>query len=145
MLIDTSAVSCPLLHNSARRLMTCPGEGRNKGRTRPAAVDAYQRAASTANTSAATPRNWAAAMRPPSMKSRRRATGLLRCRIHETAVDSRRQIDVLLQDAGCACRGMHFGYDLAREIAAKLGLVLRQRIVDDAFEGRCQFFRLGSH
>src|SRR5918995_366261 len=136
MLIDISAVSCPVRHSSARRLMTCPGEGRNSGRTRPAAVEAYQRAASTANTSAATPRNWAAAMRPPSMKSRRRATGLLRCRIHETAVDSRRQIDFLLQDAGGACRGMHFWYDLAREIAAKLGLVLRHRIIDDAFEGR---------
>src|SRR5215218_5938921 len=140
MLIETSPVSWPLRHSSARRLMTCPGEGRNSGRTRPAAVAAYQRTASTANTRAATPRNWAAAMRPPSMKSRRRATGLLRCRIHETAVDRRRQIDVLLQDAGRACRGMHFGYDLAREIAAKLGLVLRHRIIDDAFKGRRQFF-----
>src|SRR5262245_54744736 len=134
MLMPISARSWPEAHNSASRARTWPGEGKNSGRTRPSAVLTYQRMPRTAKTAAAMPRNSVVLMRSPSVKRRERPV-LLGRGIHEPGIDGARQIDVLLQDAGGARRLVHFRNDLAGEVR-HLGLVLGQRIIDDAVESR---------
>ena len=54
------------------------------------------------------------------------------------------RVDILLQDAGGARRGMDFRNDLRGKVSAKLGLVFGQRIIDDAVEGSGQFLGLGA-
>src|SRR3954464_11551931 len=142
MLMPVSAASWPDAHSSDNRPITWAGEGRNSGKTRPAAVTAHQTSAIAAKTEAAIAMYRLAEIRPPSAKRRRaRST---RGGIHEAGIDGRAQIDVLGEDARLAGGGVHLGDHLVREVTAELRLVLGERIEDAALESRRELFRLGA-
>src|SRR4051794_30901836 len=100
MLTDMSEASCPPAASSDRRRHTMPGDGRNSGRTRPAAVAAHHNTKSAAKTIAAMvaySRLDSRALRPNRRRGRGRDSpppALLRGSIDEAWVDQPGEVHV---------------------------------------------------